>query len=144
MKVYFRVYALPWSGSLYIKWFNRVFFPKSTVLTFNVISWCLEAESAVVRFAQWRKALTKTTAPVLGGNVCKEVREAPSKNALLGLADNCQRFSVRGDNCQREQLSEGTTVRGDNCQRTNCQRKLSELFWHWDNCKLLQFWGGQL
>ena len=25
--------------------------PESTVLTFNVISWCLEAQSAVVRFA---------------------------------------------------------------------------------------------
>ena len=61
-----------------------------------------------------------------------------------GLADNCQRFSVRGDNCQRWQLSEGTTVRGDNCQRTNCQRKLSELFWHWDNCKILQFQSWQL
>ena len=34
----------------------------------------------------------------------------------------------------------GTTVSGDNCQRTNCQRKLSELFLHWDNCKILQFY----
>ena len=56
-----------------------------------------------------------------------------------GLADNCQILAVRSDNCQIGQLSVGTTVSGDNCQRTNCQRKLSELFWHWDNCKILQF-----
>ena len=36
---------------------------------------------------------------------------------FIRLADNCQTLTVIGDDCQRGQLSEGTTVRGDNCQR---------------------------
>ena len=53
----------------------------------------------------------------------KENTRARNRSARLvsWLADKCQTFSVRettvrGDDCQRGQLSEGTTVRGDNCQ----------------------------
>ena len=53
-----QAFALPRPGSWSEKTDDRVLFPKSTVLTFNVISWCLEAESAVVR-STWEKGFNK-------------------------------------------------------------------------------------
>ena len=82
-----------------------------------------------------------------------------------GLADNCQILAVRSDNCKIRQLSVGTTVRSDNCKirqlsvgtavsgptvSGNCkcfpgtETTVRSYSFRADNCKILQFQGGQL
>ena len=114
---------------------------------------CLSVETAIIRTLVYADK-------DLDGRISFE-----KFKSIIGLGDNCQILAVRSDNCKIRQLSVGTTVRSDNCKirqlsvgtavsgptvSGNCkcfpgtETTVRSYSFRADNCKILQFWRGQL